>query len=64
MSNAKNNEQVSHVSSLSNIPTHSSSGRKLSRSERRKIERDQRKIRNNQITYLSDEKLIQKLYFN
>ena len=43
MSNAKNNEQVSHVSSLSNIPTHSSSGRKLSRSERRKIERDQRK---------------------
>ena len=43
MSNAKNNEQVSHLSSLSNIPTHSSSGRKLSRSERRKIERDQRK---------------------
>ena len=43
MSNAKNNEQSSHVSSLSNIPTHSSNGRKLSRSERRKIERDQRK---------------------
>ncbi len=43
MSNAKKNEQSSHVSSLSNIPTHSSSGRKLSRSERRKIERDQRK---------------------
>ncbi len=43
MENANTTRQSSHVSSLSNIPTHSDTGRKLSRSERRKIERDQRK---------------------